>query len=482
MDLPIVYLNKATFRDQSIIKIIFKNNKQIHTIIKESEWIAFNQECGTWTLPYSEKNINVLKDLFDGVADVNTYYLHAVTKVRADEIIFSKDLAFKNILPIAIKKGSILLLPVKSNNEQKVLIRFKYNKDIYPLLKNDYLTEWEKNLRCFYIPAKSWVLKNFISRHVSQLKIMTHHQMQIIEIDIRKLLMEQHYLKTITFKSCPDSFLKNLVLENKSWNTIKIYHYYLLRFINTFQANTLGQINDFDVQKINDYHYYLLQEKRYSTKSINQSVNAVKYYYRSVLNRNMDFDNISRGKKSRDKPKFYSREEINNILNATENIKHRAMLMLSYSAGLRISELLQLKITDILPDRKQIFIKGGKGDSDRYTILSEKALIALRIYAKEYKPKVFLFEGQYGGKYSASSVRNVLHKAVTKANVTKKGSAHSLRHSFATHLLESGVDVRYVQALLGHKSLKTTEIYTHVTNTHLQLIKSPLDSLPVKNN
>ena len=149
------------------------------------------------------------------------------------------------------------------------------------------------------------------------------------------------------------------------------------------------------------------------------------------------------------------------------------------SAGMRVSEMLNLKSTDIQADTMQIFIRVAKGRKDRYTLLSEKVLVVLRKYYKEEKPKEYLFEGQFGGKYSASSFRNVLAKSVKKAGVHKKGASHVLRHTFATHLLEAGVDIRIIQELLGHICTKTTEIYTHVTRKHLQTIQSPLDRLDI---
>jgi site-specific recombinase XerD len=174
-----------------------------------------------------------------------------------------------------------------------------------------------------------------------------------------------------------------------------------------------------------------------------------------------------------------STDEIVRILKATENLKHKAILTLIYSAGLRIGELINLKIKDIDSARKQIRITQGKGNKDRYTLLSPKTLELLRTYFKEYKPKVFLFEGTEGGPYSARSVQAFFKESCKKAGIRKKTTVHTLRHSFATHLLENGTDLRYIQALLGHESPKTTEIYTHITTKGFDSIKSPLDNLDI---
>ena len=172
-----------------------------------------------------------------------------------------------------------------------------------------------------------------------------------------------------------------------------------------------------------------------------------------------------------------SEEEISSILKVTTNLKHKAILMTIYSAGLRISEAIKLKIKDIDSDRMQIRVEQSKGKKDRYTILSAKLLLVLREYFKEYIPKDYLFEGQKGEQYSDRSIQLILKDACAKAKITKKASVHTLRHSFATHLLEHGTDLRYIQSLLGQERSKTTEIYTHVTTKGFDQIKSPLDKL-----
>lgn len=474
---PIIYLNKADIDGQSFIKLYYKYNKNIYTRIKNNDWISYNSRFGAYGVPESAKYISLIEELFDDIAIISKKYMHARLEIKANQIVLNKAIVFGDILQKAEKAGSIILIAVGENDSTKIIVKHKYNREIYRAMKSSLLTRWDNSFRCFTFAAGTAPLREFIGEHAPQFKINIHQSLVINDIDIRQLLLEQHYQKNVQFKSVPPAYLRALVLDNKSWNTIKTYHYYLLLFLNSFKANNLEAINNFDEKTINDYHFQLKQQRGYSAKSINQSVSALKYYYREVLHKNINFEAISRGKKGNQKPKFYSKQEISKILDAVSNTKHKAILTLTYSAGLRISETLALKPADILADRKQVFVKGSKGDVDRYTILSDKALVLLTKYQKEYKPGDYLFEGQFGGKYSDSSVRNVFDKALEQAKVPKKGAVHSLRHSFATHLIENGVDVRIVQKLLGHKSLKTTEIYTHVTNRHLQSIKSPLDTL-----
>jgi len=185
---------------------------------------------------------------------------------------------------------------------------------------------------------------------------------------------------------------------------------------------------------------------------------------------------IDRPFKEKILPTVLSEEEVKQIINCVSNLKHKAILLTIYSAGLRISEAVNLKIADIDSKRKVIIIKDAKGKKDRNSLLSEKLLVVLREYFKQYKPKIWLFEGQFGGRYSDRSIQNVFRKACIDAKIMKKVSVHSLRHSFATHLLERGTDLRYIQELLGHSSSKTTEIYTHITRKGMEQVKSPLDN------
>lgn len=186
---------------------------------------------------------------------------------------------------------------------------------------------------------------------------------------------------------------------------------------------------------------------------------------------------IPRPQKESKLPVVLSQDEVLRIFEAVDNLKHKTILMLIYSAGLRVGESVRLKIEDIDGDRKLIHLRGAKGKKDRYTLLSDVVLQLLREYFKEYKPKEFLFEGGGGRRYlSERSVQHVFERAVAATEIRKQVSVHSLRHSFATHLLEGGTDLRFIQEILGHNSSKTTEIYTHVSNKSLGAIVSPLDT------
>jgi site-specific recombinase XerD len=268
-------------------------------------------------------------------------------------------------------------------------------------------------------------------------------------------------------------------LLHYSPQTIRTYHSLLLRFLNAFPKQNLEAINNFSPMQVNLYHQALQQSGK-SFTYINQSINAIKFYYTKVLNRlEMGLTEVDRPAKEKKLPKVLSKEEVAAILKAVTNVKHRCLLLLLYSGGLRISEVINLKLTDVQSHRNLLLIRAAKGFKDRTTLLSGKLLGELRLYYQQYKPKVWLFEGQDGGPYSVESIRRVFRAALEKAGIKRAATPHTLRHSFATHLLEQGTDLRYIQELLGHTSSRTTEIYTHITQYGLDKIISPLDGLNI---
>tara|TARA_B100000965_G_scaffold405966_1_gene442180 strand:- start:5823 stop:6881 length:1059 start_codon:yes stop_codon:yes gene_type:complete len=283
----------------------------------------------------------------------------------------------------------------------------------------------------------------------------------------------------VKFKSksnLPKEYLEQLERRRYSPNTIQTYLSLFEQFLNHFPETPPEKLSDKEVMT---FQTYLVKEKKVSTSSQNQYINAIKFYFEKVLGRERGYYHIERPIKEFKLPKVLTEKEVAAIFNSVHNLKHKAMLLLVYSSGLRAGELINLKITDIDSEQMRVFIRGGKGKKDRVTILSQKALDVLREYFKKYRPKAYLFEGLHGGKYSASSLRKVFLTSLYDAGIRKKVTLHSLRHSFATHLLESGVDLRYIQELLGHSSSKTTEIYTHITHKGWEKIASPLDKLNI---
>lgn len=272
-----------------------------------------------------------------------------------------------------------------------------------------------------------------------------------------------------------ETFKRYLSSKRYSPNTINTYSEALKSFLIFCNTKAIKEITNNDVILYNNN--YILKNNLSSSYQ-NQIVNAIKLYFKIVKETAIEIDKVHRPKREKVLPNVLSKEEIKAILEAPKNLKHKAMLSMIYSCGLRRSELLNLIPNDIDSKRNVVIIRQSKGKKDRITPLSPKILELLRNYYKEYSPKIYLFEGQEKNtQYSARSLEEVLKKSIKLAKINKPVTLHWLRHSYATHLLESGTDLRYIQELLGHNSSKTTEIYTHVSTKNIQQIKSPFDDL-----
>ena len=270
-------------------------------------------------------------------------------------------------------------------------------------------------------------------------------------------------------------FKNYLKSQRYSPNTIKTYTEALGVF---FQFHSNKAPEKLEIEDIIHFNTGYILRKNLSASYQNQVINAIKLFYRNRFKRFMNLDNIQRPRREKRLPNVLSKQEIKAILEAPTNLKHRALLSLIYACGLRRSEVLNLTLKDVLSDRNLLFIRQSKGKKDRVVPISHKIIEMLRDYYKAFKPKTWLFEGQYtGDQYSERSLQLVLKQALQKAGNKKPVSLHWLRHSYATHLLESGTDLRYIQELLGHSSSRTTEIYTHVSTQNLQQIRSPFDDL-----
>jgi len=332
------------------------------------------------------------------------------------------------------------------------------------------------------IPYHFWDVKNkwwtipYSEKYLGKIKLQC-------EEDGLKLLYEEELVSTnklarITpfdipnYRTCPEEFTLKLKELRYSESTLKTYTNSFEEFINYYHTHDIKAI---DEPMVIAYTRHLVIERKVSASYQNQAINAIKFYYERVLGGQRKFYFLERPNTEKTLPIVMSETEVASIIKVTANLKHKAMLMVAYSAGLRVSEVINLKISDIDSGRMQIRVQQSKGKKDRYTILSTKTLEILRKYFKEYHPNEWLFEGPANAAYSTRSLQNILHVSAEKAGIRKKISMHTLRHSFATHLLENGTDLRYIQSLLGHDSSKTTEIYTHITTKGFDQIKSPLD-------
>lgn len=350
---------------------------------------------------------------------------------------------------------SIKLSGGKYNNKNVVFIQYRKNQEVTDLLKSNFTVYWSKINNCWWISRDMFDFNKFKT---------IYSNIAIIEIvkDKPKIVIPKEYLELLKQK-------------RYSEQTIKTYTHYFKDFLQYFINRDIDSIS---VDEINEYLLVLIEEKNISSSQQNQRINAIKFFYERVYGREKQYYKIERPRKEQKLPKVLSKDEVKGIIMQCKNRKHKCILSLIYSAGLRRNELINLQPTDIISDRNQIRIVNGKGNKDRYSIISPKLIQELREYYKEYRPVKWLFEGQkQSTKYSTTSIRKILNKAVLQAKIKRRVTPHMLRHSFATHLLEQGVDLRYIQVLLGHSSSKTTEIYTHVSNYEIGKIKNPLDEI-----
>jgi integrase/recombinase XerD len=265
-----------------------------------------------------------------------------------------------------------------------------------------------------------------------------------------------------------------LLLKRYSWRTIKSYKNCFRQYLRHYDDTKPSALTR---KHINDYLTVLVREKHISVAYQSQMLSAIKMFYTSVIQQEDKVKGLFQPKPPQKLPQVLLQEEVSALLRAVDNLKHRCILMLVYSAGLRLGEAINLRIEDLQPERNRLYVRSGKGAKDRCTILSSKVWEQLRIYLDLYQPLEWVFEGTAGGQYSERSLQAVFTQAKLKSMINPHATVHTLRHSFATHLLEKGVDLRYIQDLLGHASSKTTEIYTHITKKGWDKLQSPIDDL-----
>jgi len=336
---------------------------------------------------------------------------------------------------------------IEIGENNKVIIRIPYNQELIKKVKMISGRRWNPKGKYWEVPYEKGLIAKLQSLFGENLVI-------------------DPYFYLIPLQ-------KELSIRKYSRRTIKSY----IRINRDFLLFSGKRPEEIENKDVNEYLYYVVNQKKVAASTLNVVINALKFFYGEVLKKNFIFE-VKRPKKDKKLPIVLSKEEVKRILDVTTNIKHKAILMLMYSGGLRVGEIVRLKLEDIDAERGVIHIRGSKRRKDRYTILSKSALVVLRKYYVQYNSKKWLFEGSRPGKHiSTRTVQAIFKHACEKAGIKKEVSAHSLRHSFATHLLESGVDLRYIQEILGHKSSKTTEIYTHVSKASIARIRSPLDTI-----
>lgn len=390
---------------------------------------------------------------------------------------------------------TILLQPLLHRGIENIAIICKNSAALNGLLKKIPGIKWSQTQRCWYLPLEEAAF-NTIKNSLQNIATLNYNGLKIYLQKKKGLLTQSHgTTASPAIKSSQLAIIKNvstanleqlklfvemLKLKAYSASTLKTYRNEFLQLLQLLKNKEVQNLTSAQLKR---YMVFAMEQQGISENTAHSRLNALKFYYEQVLGREKFFWEIPRPKKQEQLPKLFNQDEVAAIINSVQNKKHKVMLMLAYSGGLRVSEVVSLKTYDIDSKRMTIFIRQAKGKKDRIVTLSPVLLVLLRAYAAAYKPnkKGYLFEGsEKGTPYSIRSLQEVIQAAKKKAGIMKPGSIHSLRHSFATHLIEKGTDVTMIQKLMGHNDIKTTMRYLHTSNKDLIKIISPLDDLKLK--
>ncbi len=399
---------------------------------------------------------------------------------------------------------TIILKPLFHNNAECIGIFSLPNTILNTIFKKEAGAKWSHTNSCWYLPlakenydslAKALTgkailqtdeLKAYLEKKNKKAKSFSVKNKPVAKAEIKKVmffppepasLLNHNSAVSKQNIDALKKFNQQLILKSYSPSTIRTYTNEFVQFLNTINN---VPAHTFTAARIKDYLQYCFKKLKLKENTLHSRMNALKFYFEQVLKKEKFFWEIPRPKKPMILPKLLNETELSKLFNALPNKKHKAMLFTAYSAGLRVSEIVHLKIADIDSKRMQILIEHAKGKKDRYVNLSPLLLDILRKYLLEYKPrpKFYLFESeQTFTAYPTRTVQQIFSTAKQKAGITKAVGIHSLRHSFATHLLDKGTDIKYIKDLLGHFNIKTTERYLHVSNKKLVNIISPFDDL-----
>ena len=428
-----------------------KNQADI-TFIRSLGFVRWDATGFCWVIQNLPANIRKLNDYFSGRIHWNDP--DAGSNPKPSQQIQAEA---KTLLVVRFRNGRIRLI-------------FQYDQEMITQVKRQPLYSWDQETKCWTLPHTEKILGNLAGLCLAR-KWKYRYVDDINQVNRKP---KPRPSEIVNYRKCPEIYIERMVVLRYSPRTIEGYVSCFTEFMNYFNEKELCDITQ---DEIRTYLRYLIEDRCISTSYQNQAINAIKFYYEKVLGGKRETYYIERPRREKFLPEVLNEDEVRLIIGSIVNLKHKCMIMTAYSAGLRVGELLNLRIEDIDSKRMLIRVNQGKGRKDRVTLLSQKLVEMLRVYYRKYRPREFLFEGVTGGRYSERSIQNVLKRACKEAGIIKHVTMHTLRHSFATHLLEHNTDLRYIQELLGHTNPKTTQIYTHITTKGLDQLKSPLDNI-----
>jgi integrase/recombinase XerD len=471
--LPVIYLSPLLHGGKTFVRLGFQQDKELFSYLcQQEEILKFSKTYRCLVTHYKKEPLLRLKEIIRGKAKLDTsalmrYALQVSIKGAKKE------------MPVGASLPLVQLIPGELDGRYILLIRFRFHHPLVSLMKEQSYTHYYTKGKCWYVLQEEIRLLEIVRLLQPHARLRLDPRLYPIDFQTQKQLITGGSKDWGSINA--DPYLDALYGKGYSSSTLSTYYSLLGRFIRQQKIEEEQALKDLQSHTINIYHSRWMAQGNVTAASVNQSVSAIKFYLQHVQGKALEGIELVRVKREKKLPKVMSQDELRAVLSATGNLKHRCMLSLLYSGGLRAGELIMLKLTDIDWERKQIRLRQAKGKKDRMTILSNVLCQLLRSYLEAYKPQLWVFEGQWGDQYTDSSLRSVFKQCLQKAKIDKPFTLHSLRHSFATHLLEGGTDLRYIQSLLGHNSSKTTEIYTHVSQHAVQNIQSPLDRLDLNN-
>ena len=436
--------------DNDVLKLMMQWNKNDIAFLKSLTNYSYKNTTNIWTIGELGNNYKAIKNYFKE---------RIKTVENLDDISISRTVD-------KIKENEVHVVEYKRG---RIKIIFRYNKDFISLIKTFPFASWDATNK-WWTTAKSEQIIRDIKTYCESNKI----SLVFFDYSENTIKGRQKREQILNYRECPIEYITKLRLLRYSKSTINSYKSHFEEFINYYNIKKIVDISE---PEIIEFTRYLVVERGVSASYQNISINAIKFYYEAVLGEKRKFYHITRPKKEKALPVVLNKDEVKAMIRLTKNLKHKCLIMVIYSAGLRVSEAINLKLEDIDSKRGLITIRQGKGKKDRNTLLSEKSLLTLRQYYRTFVPKIYLFEGANDKMYTSSSIQKIVKQASLRAGITKNVTPHTLRHSFATHLLEQGVNLRYIQTILGHESSKTTEIYTHVSSKGIEDIINPLDDM-----
>ena len=459
-----IFIEKIKIEGETRIRLRFKFDPETLTEIKKLKHIRWNPDHKCWHIPDMD---------------------HPTTSLR--KALQSKYRIYYQQYPSIGIKAKFPVYYQEVISEDRIYIKCEFNVEVIDLIKTLDHPFWHQGEKIWSISGGEKNRRGFINslKVIGYRPLASNIYIKDKEWENEKGLNDELknrnsriYTKPAVKEShkpvLPSKLLNYMALKNYSQRTIRIYSDHIVKFLGCWKDCEIGNL---PIDRISDFIHTRMIHANYSRSYQNQMINAIKLYYRVIENRNLDPMILPRPKKDKKLPIVLSRSEIRSIIRCTINIKHRTIITLIYATGIRLGEVVNMLVKDVDFKRKLIYIRAGKGKKDRIVPLPEILVKQLKEYMNYYQPGKYLFTGWNNNQYSPRSVQKLLKKALLRVGIKKHASVHSLRHSFATHALEDGIDIRLIQEILGHSNIRTTEIYTHISNASILSIQSPIDKL-----